>query len=506
MSDDYVPAIYGPPGWDIDGYIEQLNWGLLAHPHYRRLATRADPMMFALIYLTDSQLISEETGGHDVHLSQFHVDLAESARRWMRHDFGPKEIRECWVAPRGAAKSTWLSCVLPLWALAHQHKEFLLLFTANDDAAAGHLDNLRTELRTNTLLRQDYPELCTPSKADGKTRGDTRNIYIAESGVGIMAFGIDSNRLGTKLGKLRPKLILLDDIEPAEGNYSVLQKDARLATVRAILPMNENAPVQWVGTTTMYGSAVHDLVRHHHDDRQDWVADDGWSVRYYPPLVVIDGRPVSMWPARWPTEYLLRERDKRAFALHYENNPRSIEDGLWTPGDIEIVADAPLGPQVLSIDPGVTSKRTSDPTGMAVVSRGARLVVEWADSTRRSPADLKAFVAEVAQCNPRLNTVLIETNQGGEHWANLLRPVLPPGVELVEKHTSVGKHGRFERLLDFYQDRRIVHWGEFGVLTRQMFSYPKVDHDDVIDAVCLAAEHLLAAEWGRKPRSPGRRG
>lgn len=494
---EHVPAIYAPPTFDLDHYLGRLNSTLFEHAHYRRLMTRTDPLLFALLYF-EHHLISPETGGRDVHLSQFHIDLAEAAKRWMRHNILPAEIREAWISPRFAAKTTWLIApILPLWALAHGHRRFYAMFGASGPAIAQHMYTMRTELQDNALLRHDYPDLCTPAKTGGRSRSDTRSLYVARSGAAIMSVGIDSRSLGAKLDNVRPDLIGLDDVERDEGNYSPGQKASRLATIsNAILPMNDKAVVQWAGTTTMFGSLIHDLVRHAHGQRSEWVDEDGWTARYYPPIVVRpDGTEDSMWPARWSLEHLRSIQHTRSYALNFANNPRSIEQGLWTPMDIVYVDNAPVTHQVLSIDPAVTTKAHSDYTGLAVVSWGARLVVEWATQLRLQPDELKRMVSQVLRENPRLTTVLVETNQGGENWSHILAPVIPRGIELVEVNHSIGKAGRFERLLDFYQMRRVVHARKFQVLEDQMLGYPKIEHDDCLDAVASGCEHLLSDQW-----------
>jgi len=69
---------------------------------------------------------------------------------------------------------------------------------------------------------------------------------------------------------MRPDIILLDDIEDDEATTACIRRNS--AWLRWVhLPMNDRAVVQWAGTTTMYGSATHDLVRTLYGERADWV-------------------------------------------------------------------------------------------------------------------------------------------------------------------------------------------------------------------------------------------
>src|SRR5690606_4851931 len=242
----------------------------------RRLLTRMDPQLFALIYLS-KHLRGPETGD-SVSFSRFHVELADSAKQWARRDLGPREHREAWVAPRGSGKSTWLFCILPIWALAHGHRRYVAAFADSGPQAMQHLISFKRELDTNLLLRHDYPELCNPSRRpSGGSVADTQSLYIAASGAVFQAKGIDSSTLGAKVGNTRPDVILFDDIEPSASNYSAYQKEKRQDTiVNAVFPMNLNAVVLFAGTTTMYGSVIHDIVRTVTEPTEapDWVRDE----------------------------------------------------------------------------------------------------------------------------------------------------------------------------------------------------------------------------------------
>jgi hypothetical protein len=64
------------------------------------------------------------------------------------------------------------------------------------------------------------------------------------------------------VGEKRPDLIILDDVEPSESNYSAYLAEKRLSTIQnAILPLNEWARVVWVGTVTTDGSLIHQAVK-----------------------------------------------------------------------------------------------------------------------------------------------------------------------------------------------------------------------------------------------------
>src|SRR5581483_11485399 len=126
-----------------------------------------------------------------------------------------------------------------------------------------------------------------------------------------------SSTLGAKVGNRRPDLILFDDIEPDESNYSLGQKEKRQKTiVNAVLPMNLNAVVVIAGTTVMQGSIIHDIVRQGQDaDAPEWPREENIRVRYYPAILTApDGTERSLWPQRWSLAFLVGIRHTPSFA------------------------------------------------------------------------------------------------------------------------------------------------------------------------------------------------
>ena len=165
---------------------------------YRRMVTKESPLRFAMVYL-DHHLTLQDSDPPAVTFSEFHLALCRSAARLQQ----PMPWREAWIAPRGIGKSVWMSLVLPLWALAHGHRSFFLMFSHTEQQAMAHLQNLRMELETNKLLRDDFPEL-----APMKTRGarNTQTTVVSNGGT-FEAVGLGATILGRRAGTDRPNLV-----------------------------------------------------------------------------------------------------------------------------------------------------------------------------------------------------------------------------------------------------------------------------------------------------------
>ncbi|MBJ7479704.1 hypothetical protein [Rhodococcus sp. (in: high G+C Gram-positive bacteria)] len=232
-------------------YISQFPRELIASSEGRRLLTRDDPLLFSVVYLSHSIRFE----GQEPSFSQFHLDLAEYAKSWMQTD----SQRDCWIAPREAGKSQWLFKILPLWAASHGHLKFIAAFSDAGSQATDHLDSFKFELDHNKLLRKDYPDLCKPMMRGAVKRYVSQsNEQIQQAnGFSFSAKGIDAKSLGMKIGDQRPDLILLDDIEPTESNYSVNEAEKRKRTMLdGIFYLGSRAKIVIVGTTTMPGSII----------------------------------------------------------------------------------------------------------------------------------------------------------------------------------------------------------------------------------------------------------
>jgi phage terminase large subunit-like protein len=463
---------------------------LLAHPErdpataaeIRRRITRSDPLRFALLYLTHHM----RTNGQ-ITLSEFHRDLAEKAKAWMEPPTEPGTERDVFVAPRDAAKSTWLFTFLPLWAAAHGHLRFIAAFADSSTQAELHLATFRHELETNEKLRTDYPDLCKPLvRGRGATSADRQDMYQAQNGFVFAARGVDSRVLGLKVGHMRPDLLLLDDVEPDEARYSEAGIAKRRKTITdAILPMNIYARVVLVGTVVRVGSIIHQLVRHH-ENPQQWITDEGFRVHHYLPILTNpDGSERSLWPAKWPLDWLKSRQHTTSYAKNFLNKPRSSDGTWWDDGDIQIVTGLVTQRTILSIDPAVTSKDSSDFTGFAVVSRsGKRTVVHYARGVKVAHGEpMRRLILRILEEFPQISVIRVEDNQGKDLWKLALRD-LP--VRVVLRHTSRSKEVRFAGLLNRYQLGRCVHDRHIPDAEEQMYAYPAVTNDDVIDAIALA--------------------
>lgn len=534
--DDPYDARCTSANFDIDAYLAKFDPRLTSTAEGRRILCQYDPMLFALVYLRKHLKNNEG----EISFADAHFLWVRAARRWIGPSRGQRQDRRAFVAPRSCGKSTWWFLILPMWAGAYGHVKFAAAFADSGAQAELHLATFKAEQADNAMLRSDFEDFCEPARRHtGRTVADNQNMLHTRSGFTFVAKGIDSTSLGMKMGADRPDLLIFDDIEPPEATYSPFQREKRLSTVEnAILPLNELARVAIVGTVTMPGSIIHELVRHAKGEEvEPWV--DEQQIRTYHTRPIItrpDGTERSVWPKKWTLAYLISIRHTRSFKLNYDNDPKGRAGDYWQPEDIKYGRPPNVTKWFLFLDPPVTMKTRSDGCGVALVgyapgmltkenrldratvtanggperlrealmahevaegkvARLPRIHIEDAWGVHLTGKPLRAFVMGILLKNPQVKAVVLENNNGGDLWNDVFEN-LP--VRFVTYPSSESKEVRFARALDHFQNNRVTVSRIIPAFEDQALAWPRVPHDDVLDAVCAGVLRLLTPKLSQK--------
>lgn len=518
--------------FDLTGWLAGINPVLLETTEGRKALTIDDPLLFACLYLR-KHLVSEETGG--ITLADCHLDWFRLAREWTIPDTGLRGWRHSFASPRSSGKSTAWYTLIPIWAAAHGHIKFIATFANGSSQSEMHLQTFRTEAAHNPLLREDFLDLCTAiRKPTGRTVADNEGMYQSKGGFVWVARGIDVASLGMKVGDRRPDAIVLDDIEKDESRYSPGEVEKRRKTlIDAIMPLNERAKLVLVGTVTRPGSINHQLVKvavgevdPDSEEGRDlvWIKDERIVPHYYPPIVERpDGSRRSIWPEKWSLEYLESIEHTKNYQKNFKNNPRADSGDYWSEDDIRYSELPNVTKTYLFVDPPLTVKTKSDPCGLAVLgyapgtgvrapqmrgtgggtrealslaesestlpARLSRVIVKDAYEVKLTGTPLKMKILQILQDYPEICAVVLENNAGGDLWVEIMTG-LP--VKFVTFPSTEPKEVRLARALDFYQKRRVVHRKRMPKLEDQQTAYPRVEHDDVVDAASTGTVRLLA--------------
>lgn len=184
--------------------------------------------------------------------SQDHRDLIAEIERTI-----VKGGQIAFALPRGSGKTTIVE-VAVIWAVITGRRQFVALIGASQDAADELLQSIKTELESNDLLAEDFPEVCYPiarleginnrckgQLCDGlrtqiKWSGQSIVLPTVEgskaSGAIVRVAGITGRVRGMKFtrsdGKtVRPDLVIPDDPQTDESARSPAQTLKRMKII-----------------------------------------------------------------------------------------------------------------------------------------------------------------------------------------------------------------------------------------------------------------------------------
>lgn len=228
------------------------------------------------------------------------------------------------------------------------------------------------------------------------------------------------------------------------------------------------------------------------DSGLHWIIDERINVHYYPAIVVDEhGNESSWWPEFKPMSVLERDRHTRAFAMNMMNRPVNGDAQYWNEHDIEIAELDEYRWTVLSVDPAVSTKQSSDYTAFVIVSLGndGLVYVRHAEQLKLVSTELRERANELIELFD-VDLLLIETNQGGMVWNQVFDQIK---CKYKAIHQTEPKPVRAARALDYYRKQKVRHTRHFDLLEQQMHSFPKVTHDDLVDALGAGVHYLLSA-------------
>ncbi len=113
------------------------------------------------------------------------------------------------VAFRGSGKSTILTTSYPIWSiLGKQQKKFVLILCQTQAQAKQHMLNLKRELESNEILKNDLG----PFKEEADEWGSS-SLVFSRLNAKITAASTEQSIRGLRHNQHRPDLIICDDVE-----------------------------------------------------------------------------------------------------------------------------------------------------------------------------------------------------------------------------------------------------------------------------------------------------
>jgi len=270
-------------------YLDQIR----DNSRIRRRLAFEHPLWFSMLYLRQ----------HFTHpLAPFHLEMFHLVNE-------PRYQFVVVMAFRESGKSTILNMTNVLWSiLGKPGKKFVIIMSNTQEQAKNHFANIKHELETNTLLREDFG----PFTENAKDWNNKLSLELEYHGSKILCVIRDQAIRGLKYNQYRPDLIICDDLEDSS---SVKDRTSSAAFVEQfeseVLPLgNENTKIVILGN----------LIKHYYGEDEvypSFIVQMRSNILYgkskgvfraYP---LIDDRGVNLWPGRFPDhDSVLKLRNK----------------------------------------------------------------------------------------------------------------------------------------------------------------------------------------------------
>lgn len=204
------------------------------------------------------------------------------------------------VAFRGSAKSTIFTTSYPVWAiLGKQQKKFVLILCQTQAQAKQHMMNLKRELESNLLLRNDLG----PFKEENSEWGSS-SLVFSRLNARITAISSEQSMRGLRHNQHRPDLIIGDDVEDL---MSTKTREGRNKTYQwltgEVIPAGDRDTRLMIVGNLLHEDAL--MMRLKEDVEKNKIAG---VFKQYP---LLQGETI-LWPGKYPTMKEVEEEKRKA--------------------------------------------------------------------------------------------------------------------------------------------------------------------------------------------------
>ena len=200
---------------------------------------------------------------------------------------------------RNSGKSSINTLSYPIWAiLGEQSKKFVLIISQVKEQASLHFKNLKNELETNQLLKEDLG----PFK--NGTEWNAQSIFIKNHNARIIVASKEQSVRGIRHGSFRPDLIIIDDPDDLS---SVKTQEGRDATydwfTSEILPLGDkNTKIVVLGNLLHQDCLIMRLKKE---------IEEGTRSGIYKEYPIMRDDGTITWPGKFPNIGAIEDERKR---------------------------------------------------------------------------------------------------------------------------------------------------------------------------------------------------
>lgn len=458
--------------------------------------------------------------------SKFHHELCQDLED-MLFNHQEEETKNVRAAPRGHAKSTYVSYAFPIWCACYNYKKTIVLISCSADMARLFLMRIREELEFNTLIRKVFGKLQGTSKWNNSEILTSTGTYMVGKGAGQQMRGLNFQS--------RPDLVIIDDLESEESvatetQRTVLEKWFSGAVMKMGAP---NCDFFFIGTVLSYDSLLYKLLTlprysmwrrkfyravEKFSDSPLWlqweeiITDltlknpyDAAKEFYFKHKEEMTKGTKVLWESQRPNMYLhlmeARLQDEEAFNAEFQNDPQTENSRTFKEAWLE-ENTYEVAPEIKriygSVDPSCGKNRKADTSAIIMIGEGVDgyyYVLEASIKVRKIEDIITDMEQIIGHYYNKLEGFVVETNQFQSFFATTVQDhflslnMLVNWVEIFHA-TNDKKDRRINSLVPKIKNGYIKFKKSHTMLWRQLKNYPK-DRDDGVDALEMAFRPLV---------------
>ena len=491
----------------------------------RRRSAEKSILNFAMVYLKHHLKIALSDAHHEIYSTLQEISKERAAKYAL-------------AAPRDFGKSTMITLVYVLYSICYKKETFIVLMSNTIKLAMGILDNVKSELLNNALIKEDFPELFE-FKGEPKPPRWTRNDIVTRTDIKIIAVGIGEGCRGIRHKENRTSLIICDDLEKGDAytsvesiektkdwfdksilmlgspstNYIVLgtffhpyciigdllneekNPEWRKKIISALISEPENKDLWQEWSNILNGRA----------DYFEQKGPEAAKAFYMANKCAMDKGAESIWPQRWDIYQLKCEQDANplVFSSERQNKPMDPRMQIFKLDELRFWSDFYKNTEELqraiedityfgSCDP---STGKGDYSAIIIVARDNKLGVLYvveADVRRRS---VDETINDIVSFSQRYNLAafVIETNAFQQIMADQLRDRLNNAcryINVVEIKNNSHKIERIQSLQSITRKGILQFDKRHTLLIQQLVLFPMDKHDDAPDALEMLVRNI----------------
>ncbi|MTV49855.1 phage terminase large subunit [Heliobacillus mobilis] len=494
-----------------------------------------DVLFFMYEYFSDDKNPENEqnlipSGVHIDDAPRFHRELCDLLRVV---SIDNPIARIAWAAPRGHAKSAYLSNGFPIHEIVYDKRKYILIISETDSMAKKFIEWISLQLKFNKKLREDFGELLSDRKTMNER--DNQEAFLTRTGVLVEAASMGKQLRGKRNGSYRPDLVILDDLESAKNTNTPELRDKNLHWFNSVvMPIGDPAKTAFIymGTIVHARGLLTTVLQRSDFESRTYSAivspperGDLWeqfestcrnpenetrlddAIAFYQTNQEDMDKGVEvLWPGRFSYSRLMIEKvniGSRAFGSEYLNNPIDEETQIFKPSmftffDYPELRDKMGRPVPLDYfgawDIAMGKNNRSDFNAIVIIGRDRRtgilyVVETWA---RKCPAHeaLIEVINKIGKYRPRI--FAIETVQAQfDLFRQARERMAKEGIyttKLKAVTSKTKKEERIESLEPIVEQGILRFMRHQRILLEQLEQFPNHDHDDLPDALQMAVE------------------